>query len=358
MPTFRTQPSSSLASSIRNLVASNRGRMGPQGEIAADQAAAKTIRDLSLADKARLEAEQMREADARRRDPAYAQEYAGHVAGIDQPDATRLSAAIRGELEQPGPADYEDNPNVQPYPVGRPNLEPGQERMFRSALAATMANMLATGKTNAAQLAQSGATTNTEGLRTEAAYEPDTGAANRVIAAISGRARMPYAGAGNGTVVNRETGDLDESGGIAQAARAATVARGSSADALTRLRDARTQNVAAGKGATPVAPERIQRMIDLSAQSEYKIERAKWDALSGTVRKATPMPTYAAVREQVARRYSAATKTVPDMRSEIDDAIGAIQNGKNPKLVADRFKQRTGLNLSDVADTEADDGEE
>lgn len=351
MPTFRTAPSQSLTTSIRNLVASGGSKLSPMGEIQADSAAARTARDLSLAEKVRLEVEQMREADARRRDPAYAQEYAGHVAGIDQPDSERLMAAISGKLEEPSAADYEDNPAVQPYPVQRPNLAPGQERQFRSALAATMANMLATGKTSADQLAHAGDRINTEGLRTEAAYAPDVETGNQLVAAISGKPRQPYAAGPQGTVVNREQGTLDESSGLAQAARRLSGSRAA-------LADARTNAVKTGRVATPVAPERLQRMIEMTAQAEYKIQKAAYDGLRSVEKKTTPAPSIDKIREAVSARYRSGAKVVPDMRSEIDDATAAIRAGKNKQLVADRFKQRTGLDLSTVADTESEDDSE
>jgi hypothetical protein len=65
MPVFRTTPSQSLSASVRRMVASGGPKVGALNEITADAAAARTARDLSLADKARLEVEAMQQANAR-----------------------------------------------------------------------------------------------------------------------------------------------------------------------------------------------------------------------------------------------------------------------------------------------------
>lgn len=158
MPTFKTQPSRNLGAAIRNLIASGGGKLGPLQEMQADQAAAETAQKLSLAQKARAEVEAMQAGAARRADPALRTEYAAHSAGIDLPDATRLSGAIRGELEQPGPGDIDDanaaGVEARPYPMARPNLGAGKERLFRAALASVGGLDFATGETNAKQLAE------------------------------------------------------------------------------------------------------------------------------------------------------------------------------------------------------------
>jgi hypothetical protein len=91
MPTFRTAPSSSLTTSIRNMIASGGSKLGPVQEMAVDEAAARTAHNVGLAEKARAEVEAMTAAQAQRNDPALRTEYAAHAAGIDLPAATRLS---------------------------------------------------------------------------------------------------------------------------------------------------------------------------------------------------------------------------------------------------------------------------
>lgn len=165
MPTFRATPSASLTGSIRKLLASNGGAISPLQEIQVDQAAADTAHKMGLAEKARFEVESMQREDAARADPAARTAFAAHSAGIDLPEGNRLMNAIRGTLEQPGVGDIDDamvvGREAQPYVTGKPNIAPGQERVFRSALAAAAASQLGTGKTNADQLTQ--ATGNVQG---------------------------------------------------------------------------------------------------------------------------------------------------------------------------------------------------
>jgi hypothetical protein len=58
-------------------------------------------------------------------------------------------------------------------PYRAPVLGPGQERSFRSALASTIANRIATGKTNASQLAQAGGRIADTSMSTEAGETED-----------------------------------------------------------------------------------------------------------------------------------------------------------------------------------------
>jgi hypothetical protein len=168
MPTFRTAPSAGLAESIRRAVASGGGRLSPLQEIQADQEAAETAQRLSLAEKARFEVEQAQRAAQLRTDPMARSQFAAHAAGLDEPTGARLAAHLRGELEQPSPADIDDAAAVgreaQPFVTGAPNVTTGQRRAFQSALAATMANALATGNTNAEQLTQATGNLQTQAL--------------------------------------------------------------------------------------------------------------------------------------------------------------------------------------------------
>ncbi|TAK84364.1 MAG: hypothetical protein EPO20_14855 [Betaproteobacteria bacterium] len=159
-----------LTASIRNLIAGAGQTLNPLQEIQADQAAAETAQKLSLVEKARLEAEALRREqaaaeEAERIAPQRRTEFAAHSAGIDLPDATRLYKAISGARERPA-IEYDDEGNLMPdVTFAKPeSVAPGQERLFRSALAAAQANLLGTGKTNAEQLTGAAGNVQTQAL--------------------------------------------------------------------------------------------------------------------------------------------------------------------------------------------------
>ena len=166
MPTFRTSPSSSLTAAVRRLVASGGSQLSGLQEIQADQAAADTAHKMSLVEKVRAEVQQEKAAQQERANPAMRTEFAAHSAGINLPEATQLARHIRGEVD-PNPQGQEDAVgNVYgDVPVARPaNLPAGGERLFRNALAAAQANLLGTGKTNAAQLTEASGNVQTQSL--------------------------------------------------------------------------------------------------------------------------------------------------------------------------------------------------
>jgi hypothetical protein len=181
MPIFRAAPSNDLGTAIRQAIASS--NLGPMAEIQADMSAAKTVRDLGLAEKARAEVEEMQRAQADRNNPALATEYARNVAGLDAPTATRLSNHLAGVLEQPGPGDQDDammvGKDAEPYVTGAPSVTDGQRRGFQTALASLIANRLATGKTNADQLAQGTNVLNKTAVTNEATDATTVPNANR-----------------------------------------------------------------------------------------------------------------------------------------------------------------------------------
>lgn len=361
MPTFRTTPSGNLTSAIRRMVASGAG-YGPLGEIEADLAAARTARETSLAEKARAEVDAMRNAEAARSDPTLATEYAAHSAGIDMPDATRLSKAIRGVRERPsqsGGVDVDEEGNAMPdVTFARPdNLKPGAERVFRSALASTIANRLATGKTNATQLAQAGDRINETALTNEAANTADVPAANRIIAAVAGKIREPFKISREGVVLNEETGTVNEGTRLAGATRGVLDARRGELGAragLHRARadtegfrqeelfsraglnDARTGAVERGeanRGGARVTPQQVERWAS-------DVARKEWDALSPKARKET---TYDAHLNKVRERFKAPGATNP--QDVITEAHGAIAKGADEAKVAKRFKEKMGFDM-------------
>lgn len=365
MPTFRTTPSSSLTQSIRRMLQSGGDRMGPLIEMQADQAAATTARNMSLAEKARAEVEAMRAAEAQRNDPAVRTEYAAHSAGIDMPDATRLMRAIRGEVDPnpQGPADAADNVYGD-VPVTRPeNLPAGSERLFRSALASAIGNSIATGKTNAAQLAQAGQTLNEAGLTTEAAHTADLPAANRIVAAVAGKVREPFKLGTQGQVLNEETGALNEGTALAQAAAALSGARaktegarqgelGSRSEsnvALKGLREERTAAVKRGetnRGGARVSPQQVERWVS-------EVARAEWDTIPATQRKGMNYDQHLA---KVRARFKPAPDGQGGIEQDIQDALAAINSGAPSKAVRERFRKRWGKELIDVVPDPTDSG--
>lgn len=157
MPYFNTQPSSNLAASLRKAIGGGAG-LSASDLSAIDGKAADTAYKMTLADKARAEMAAAERETRMRSDPDLAAEYASNVAGLDIPTGQRLSRSLRGQMEQPGPADMEDAAMVgaeaQPFRVTAPEVAPVQRQRFQGALAALAANTLATGKTNAQQIAQ------------------------------------------------------------------------------------------------------------------------------------------------------------------------------------------------------------
>lgn len=353
MPTFRTAPSSSLTGSIRRLIASGGSNLSPLQEVQADSAAATTARNMSLAEKARAEVAAMNAAETRRADPAMRTEYAAHAAGIDVPDATQLYRAMRGERD-PNPQGAEDaSGNLYgDVPVSRPaNLPTGSERLFRSALASTMANLLATGKTNAAQLAQAGDRVNETALTNTAANTPDLPTANRLIAAVAGKVREPFKVSPQGVVLNEETGAVNEGTQLAQAVRALSGARtATEGSRQTELGTRSTRNTAQaglateragavqrgeiGRGGQRITPQQVERWVS-------EVARKEWDTIPARERKGM---NYDQHLTKVRERFKS-TSAGGGAKEEVTDAHAAIANGADQKKVAKRFKERMGFDL-------------
>jgi hypothetical protein len=343
MPTFRSAPSANLARSIKNLAASRQLRDSPLIEIQADQLAAQNARNMSLAEKARLEAQALRDAQAQRDNPSTAIEYGADASRISVPDATRLYGASRGVEEPWSAADQDDagmaGREYQPYTMAEPNVADSQKGLFRAALAAVGANKLATGKTNPAQIAQAAGRTQDQQLVAGAVGEEDPTLFNRALVTAGRRPYTPNRMGSSGAVVDQATGDVSVDNPMAQgtiAQRAAAAARDSAAG---RRHD---RYVPGGsRGATAVAPERITRMIDMTALNEYRAKKAAYDGLPRSVREKTPAPTIEAVRAEVEKRYRQRAPS-PNEREEAEQAIA---DGADPIAVARRYKENTGLDL-------------
>lgn len=169
MPSFRTRPSGSLTDAVRRLVASSgQSGLSAMQEMQVDGAVADVTHKTALAEKVRQEVQASLRAEQRRTDPAAHAQFASHSAGINVDDGDRLMAHIRGTLEQPSQADIDDADRIggeaRPFRTAAPVIEPGQDRRFRSALAASAANLLATGTTNADQLTQAAGNVQAQGV--------------------------------------------------------------------------------------------------------------------------------------------------------------------------------------------------
>jgi hypothetical protein len=228
MPTFRSTPSESLTGSVRRLIASGGPNVSQMQEIQADVAAAQTARNMSLAEKARAEVEAMRQAQRDRTDPNTIAAYAGHAAGVDEPTARRMSDHLRGVLEQPSQADIDDADMVgseaKPFLTGAPVMADRARRIFQANMAAAYANRLATGHTNADQLTQAAGNVQKQRLIDDAAVAPGAEAGNKLVAAAYGHLRTPFSTNERGVTTNKETGEVDESSQLAQAARGLSAA--------------------------------------------------------------------------------------------------------------------------------------
>lgn len=374
MPLFRSQPSRNLMSSVQRLVASGGGKLTPLAEMQADMAAAKTARDMSLAEKARVEAEHARKIEQQRTDPATLTDFASNAAGMDTPSGTRLMAHLRGALEEPGPSDYEDNPNVQPYPVQPPNLEPGQRGKFQNALTAAAANLLASGKTNANQLMQAAGGAQDLMLADEASRAPDAETGNRLVAAMTGKLRYPSQTNAQGVVTNRETGTTDESTRLARSVRDLNAARvGTEGARQTELGARTTRNTATanlqdarrgavnrgetGRGGQRVSPQQVERWIS-------EVARKEWELIPPRERKGMNFQQHVEKVRERFNRGGAGTSAAQD----IQDAYDSIGKGAPADAVRRRFKERNGFDLPSKPailsradtdnDTEPDDDED
>lgn len=165
MPYFSTQPSPGIADSVRNLVSTlGGGNVSGKDLIAADHAAlqagtamASAQHNNALSEKVRLEVEQMRKAAADRENPALATEYAGRAAGIDLPAAAQYEKAVSGVRERPLIENDDEGNRMPDVTFAKPaGVTDQQGALYNAARAALLGNRLATGKTNADELAKAG----------------------------------------------------------------------------------------------------------------------------------------------------------------------------------------------------------
>ncbi len=299
--------STRLVSSARRLFEG--GRTSPLDEMRADAMAADVAHKTLLAQQLRQKIESQAAADQHRSDPAAQTQYAADVAGLDTTAGTQTYRALRGERDPnpQGTADAADN-LYGDMAVKLPTLSPGQLARFQQALASLQGTRLATGPTNAEQLAQAGGHLQKQDLISQAANAPDVQTGNRLVSAIYGRTREPFKVGPQGQVLNEETGALDERGGIPHASIALAGRKAESERALAGERVAHAGLYRAQTG--KVNREATGADEGLPAQQFKALTGAKLSELPGEVRLQwiqnhaggmTPQQNLAALR-QTARR--------------------------------------------------------
>jgi hypothetical protein len=248
MPTFHTRQPSSIAGSVRALVRSS-PNLTANDMLQLDRLGAGMNRESALAEKARLEVEQMRNAERMRSAPEVADEYAGITSGLPGGETTRRMAGyVRGRTIPPV-FERDDEGNAMPAAeYARPDVPPEQERGFRSALGALIANQIARGSTNAQQLtgAQGNLLTQAarQAMQQEGISVPE---ANTLGQSIGVRAREPFSNPNaQGVFVNQESGDVYTEPGVHGAAIKAlenlASQRGAAAEAKTNPPPARPRS--------------------------------------------------------------------------------------------------------------------
>ena len=246
MPLFKSQRPRGIGQSVRAMLSSS-PRLSGVEQAQAEHLGAQTGHQQALSEQIRLKLEQEREAAQARSDPNLRTEYAGTVAGLDSPTARRFEKFRTGAVEpQIAPMDEEGNP-MPPAVYARPeNVTPEQERSYRSALASTMANMLATGETNAEQLAHAGGRLSSQKMLDDASRSgipvPEQ---NTLIAAATGKIREPFEVTAGGALLNKETRELDETPLAAVAARQAVEALTGQRGAAAALSTTRAGDITA-----------------------------------------------------------------------------------------------------------------
>lgn len=208
MPLLSARKPRSISQSIAALLGSS-ADLNANDVATIDGKAANTAYHSALAQKAFEEVKRERESAQMRSDPEMQARYGSNVAGITEPQGSQLSKALRGVVaEQPVANDDEGNA-LPPAPYQMPSdVNPAQVRTFQTAIASTLANLLATGKTNADQMTQAGGNLLTQGIRERIAAEPNPAVQNQLGAAIKPGYREPYSGGVNaqGITTNQETG--------------------------------------------------------------------------------------------------------------------------------------------------------
>jgi hypothetical protein len=279
MPLLSARRPRSISDSIASMLRSS-SDLSVEDTSKIEERAANAGYRSALAQKALAEVEREREADALRRDPEAQARYGANVAGITEPQGSQLSKALRGMVAE-NPVANDDEGNALPvsqYQVPS-DVSPEQRRAFQTAIASTLANLLATGKTNADQMTQAGGNLQVQGVRDRIAATPDVPTQNQLKAAITPGYREPYSGgmSAAGRTVNQETGEIindptlapaaDQAmqslAGQREAAAATQEARAREAEARAELARARGQG-GGGRGAGGAGGGKLSRPFEVT----------------------------------------------------------------------------------------------
>ncbi len=289
-----------LGGAVRRLMGTS-SEPSPLEEMQVDQAAAETAHKHGLVEKMRFEVERQREQERLRADPRALAGFAGMSAGMNDPEGEQAYKHVTGVRERPpvefdngdegfnAPADTTANRMPDVTYAMPASATPSQERLFRAALATVRGAALASENSNAEQLAQAAGHFTSTDLMSRAADESDVPTANRLIAARSGKLREPFAVGQQGQVLNQETGAVDETSRIAQAARSRSEAQLASEAALNRERSTHADLYRAQTGKTGLETKRISNELSgadegLPAQAFRKVTGAKLSELAPEVR--------------------------------------------------------------------------
>lgn len=340
MPLFRTARPNSLGASIQNLIGQGGGQ-GALSELYGESMAAKIAHDWSAAEKLRAEAEAGRASLAARTNPAIAEQFATQAAGLDIPSGRRLGAHLRGDMEQPSGADIEDagaaGVEARPYVTGAPVLEPGQRERFQNAIGATIANVLATGKTNAEQLAHAPRRIAEASAIAKAAAAADRGDVTKTnlysAGVVQGKELTPFKTDARGIVTDEYTGALNEGGQYAAIARKAEQALGAQRGAAAAEHAAKTGDIKGGTSHPMVAviKKDAQGNDMIGSDGKPVLEYVPRTQLQGR----TPVPGSSAAGQRGANETEAQRKN--------RESLAKINEERALVLKADRIRQEKRL---------------
>lgn len=166
MPTFRARRPSGIAESIATMLSSS-PTLSASDIMKADQLQTDIAHKTALAEKARLEVENERLAHQMRTDPALMTDFAANVAGLTRAQGQGMRDYYGGrDFQATAPVQMDDEgqqlpPAIAQRPAG---VTDPQARLFQSTIGAAFGNLLATGKTNAEQLAKAGGELQGQGI--------------------------------------------------------------------------------------------------------------------------------------------------------------------------------------------------
>lgn len=225
MPMFTmnqdNSPSGSPSDAFRKMMVSlgtgGQGVIDPLKLMQATNLGTEAALHMASTQKAQQETSILKQRQADQNDPVLQNRFLANSAGTDEPSATRLGAHLRGIMEQPSSADIQDadlagqtaQPFVTPAP---PSMSQSQVGRYQAALAGLTGMKLATGNTNASELASSAETNQKSAILAaaqDAANRHDVTGVNLLGAGVLGEKEVsPYKTNEHGLVTNQWTGDV------------------------------------------------------------------------------------------------------------------------------------------------------